>query len=66
MRRPWPTGGYCGMVKKFSIINIYYHDFTLLTIEGEDDDLDIEDERNSDSDHAALSWQHHFFLEYAN
>ena len=37
-----------------------------MIIEAEDDDLDIEDERNSDSDHAALSWQHYFSLEYAN
>jgi hypothetical protein len=35
------------MVKKISIINIYYHDFTLLIIEAEDDDLDIERTRGT-------------------
>jgi hypothetical protein len=54
------------MVKIISIINIYYHGFKLLIIEAGDDELNIEDESNSDSGHAALSWQQHFSLEYAN
>ena len=39
MRRPWPTGGLLCHGKKDQI-NVYYHNFTLLIIEAEDDDLD--------------------------
>jgi hypothetical protein len=54
------------MVKKISIIKIYFQDCVLLIIEGEGDELDIEDRGNNNNGHATLSWQHHFSLVYAN